>query len=39
MRVIGNSKYDFYQNLQKEKIKKGEEVPNTEILKENILKN
>jgi general secretion pathway protein D len=39
MRVIGNSKYDFYRDLQKEKINKGEEVPNLEILKENVLKN
>ena len=39
MRVIGNSKYNFYQNLQEEKINSGEEVPNLEDLKDNILKN
>ena len=39
MRVIGNSKYNFYQNLQEEKINSGEEVPNLEGLKDNILKN
>jgi general secretion pathway protein D len=39
MRVIGNSKYNFYQNLQEEKINNGEEVPNLEDLKDNILKN
>ena len=39
MRVIGNSKYNFYQNLQEEKIKSGEKVPNLEDLKENILDN
>lgn len=39
MRVIGNSKYNFYQNLQEEKINSGEEVPNLEGLKDNILEN
>jgi hypothetical protein len=39
MRVIGNSKYNFYQNLQEEKIKSGEKVPNLEDLKDNILDN
>ena len=39
MREYGNFKYNFYQNLQEEKIKSGEEVPNLEELKENILDN
>ena len=39
MREYGNSRYNFYKNLQEEKINNGERVPNLESLEENIQMN